>query len=229
MWRATVFAAMLIAAGSGADQVAGQETSMMDPIDERVAIARGAEALQGYVAHALNEANVSRFGFESLAEARAARLGEPARVVEIGLDALQRYQPGTPVAEVARDVGILWFPVTVEGRTAAKLELVAGEQDWIAGDFGAAGSAERMATVRAQAPDLARAAGVAQPGPLAIMRVPALPATFWHAGDGGREVLIPAMAQPGRFGLDNGRAYTAAEVLARLAEVAREIEPRTLR
>ncbi len=180
-------------------------------------------SLRNYVQNLLTSENVTRYGFENLKDAQTAQLGEPLRVMLIGLMDLKAYREGS-AKRLLRDTKTFWFPVTVRGQTLSKLEVIEKEGRLIAGEFGGFRSAQQVAAVRRETPRLLEAKGVQPPYEISLVKVPALAAVFLGVEGAGGEYLIPAMAQPERFRLENAEIYQAGDVLKRLSEVAQKVD-----
>lgn len=190
--------------------------------EQRIEFAQ--EALEAYVENVLNEKNFADFGFKRLDEARLARVGEPYRVMFIGLNDLKDYKPGTGARPLLRDAKTLWFPVMVERETRTKLEIVEIDGEWIAGEFGGIRTVQKAITAGTQLPGLLKSKEITEPQEPVMVEIPALHAVFLYVESPRGEFLIPAMVQPQRFKLQDGQIYSADEVLSRLSEFARQID-----
>jgi hypothetical protein len=182
------------------------------------------ESLKMYVENVLDEENFANFGFKSLQEAQVARVGDPYRVMFIGLQDLKAYKPGTGARPLLRDAKTLWFPVMVEGETRTKLEIVEKDGKWIAGEFGGIGTVQKATMARAQLPKLLESKEVKEPQEPVLVKIPALHAMFLYVESPRGEFLVPAMFQPQRFELQEAQIYTADEALSKLSEFAQEID-----
>jgi hypothetical protein len=181
-------------------------------------------ALQKYVSEVVNKENFSKFNFKSYEEVATARLGQPYPVMYIGLQALQRYTPGTDIKSIAQDTNKIWFPVEVRGEARTKMVLVKKEGAWIAGEFGGTRTVEAIADVRSKIPRLVESRGIREPYTLALLEIPALYANFFYIESQQGNYLVPAMIRPGRYQIENGYIYPANELLARLKDFAVKID-----
>lgn len=182
------------------------------------------KSLEGYVNNVLSEKNFAKFNFKTLGEAKMARLGTPYKVMYIGLSPLKAYKAGTGLRPILTDAKTLWFPVMVEGKVRTKLEIVEKEGKWIAGEFGGIRVVREIAIVRDQVPSLLESKGLREPYEVILVKIPALYAVFFYVESSRGEYLIPAMAQPQRYKLQNGKMYAADEVLSKLRDIAKEID-----
>ena len=187
------------------------------------------KALEGYVNNALNEENVSRFGFKNLDEARTATLGIPRRVMVIGLRDLKQYKPGTAAKRLLSDVKAYWFPVMVGRETRTKLEIIEKEDKLVAGEFGKVNIVREVVSAEAQMPELLKSREIEEPLAPSILKIPALQAMFLYIEYKDQEFLVPAMAQPQRFKLGKAKLYTVDKVLSELSKVAQEIDEKKIR
>lgn len=182
------------------------------------------KALKSYVNNVVNEKNFAKFGFKSLKEGQVARLGDPYRVMYIGLKNLKTYKAGTGVKPLLIDAKTLWFPVMVEGQTRTKLEIVEKDGKWISGEFGGIRTVQEICMVKNQLPMLFQLKEIKSPSKPILVKIPALYAMFLYVESPSGELFIPAMIQPQRFTFQNGEIYAAGEVLSKLREFAREID-----
>jgi len=182
------------------------------------------KSLEGYVKNVITEQNFSKFGFKSLKESHASRLGEPYRVMIIGLKDLKAYKPGTGAKPLLLDAKTLWFPVMIDSETRTKIEIIEKEGKWIAGEFGKVKTAQEIAKVKEQIPGLLESKDIKSPYKILLLKIPALYAEFLYVESPQGEFLIPAMVQPQRYGLQNAQIYAADDVLYGLREFAKEID-----
>jgi len=186
------------------------------------------KSLKGYVNNVLNEKNFARFNFKSLEEARVAHLGDPYKVMFIGLGPLKDYKSGTGIRPILIDAKTLWFPVMVEGEIRTKLEVREKKGKLVSGEFGGIRVVQEIAKVRDQVPRLIESKGLRGPFKLMVVKIPALYAHFFYVESSQGEYLIPAMVQPQRYKLENGQIYAADQALSNLREFAKEIDGKTL-
>jgi hypothetical protein len=187
------------------------------------------ESLEAYVKYVLNERNFANFGFKSLDEAQAARVGDPYQVMFVGLKDLKAYKSGTGAKPLLRDAKTLYFPVMVEGETRTKLEIVEKDGKWIAGEFGGIRTVQKATMAQDQLPMLLESKGIEEPHKPILVKIPALHAMFMYVESPQGEFLVPTMVQPQRFKLQDARIYSADDVLARLSEFAQEIDENKIR
>ena len=205
--------------GSAADQMA----------NPKEAIKISNEALANYIQYGLTEKNAAAFGFKNLDDAKAARIGKPYPVRMIDLSAVKDYQPGSGAKKMLRDPGIMWFPVMVGDTFRTKIETVRIDGQWKPGEFGDTLQAQEVWAVGTKTKAIAEAKGMRDGYTSFIVHAPSLLATFFYLQSDDRELLIPAMVNPERYGMDNGNAYSADEALRILKRFAKEIKPGTIR
>jgi hypothetical protein len=181
-------------------------------------------SLQAYVRDVVNEKNVANFGFKTVGEARRAEVGTPFEVRVVELRALKQYTSASDAPSLLQATGTLWFPVLVEGTVRTKLEVVQKGNELIPGEFGGTNEVGEIARVSGRLATILRDQGITVPTKVELVKVPPLFATFFYATDGGRHLAVPAMVQPQRYGLENGRAYPLADLLAILARYAQQIQ-----
>lgn len=182
------------------------------------------KSLEGYVNNVVTEKNLANFGFESLEEARAARVGDPYQVMIIGLKDLKSYKAGTGARALLTDAKTLWFPVTVDGEIRTKLEIIQKDGKWVSGEFGGVRVPQKVAMVEDQLPKLLEAKDIKAPYELMLVRIPVLYATFLYIESAEGEFLVPTMVRPQRMKLRDSAVYTSDEVLSILAGLAKEID-----
>jgi len=180
-------------------------------------------SLQNYVRDVLTEKNVGKYGFRSIGEAQQATLGEPLAIRSIEMKDLKAYRPGAGLKSMPADSRTTWYPVLVNNAVQAKLEIVESAGKLLSGGFGAASEARRVSAARQQIPDQLRAKGIQAPGAMSLVKIPALKATFLYVESAGGNFLVPAMAQPQRFGVNNGELYPADELLLRMKEQVKDL------
>jgi len=183
--------------------------------------------LQKYIEYLSVETNYARFDFESVAEARRARLGNPYAVKYIGLRDLKAFDRDKGLAAVVRDPKILWFPVLVGSRTKAKLEVLIRDE-LTPGAFGAARSVKTIAAISSKMPSILDKKNLKPDDRPVILRIPALYAEFFHFTSKRKHYLVPAMANPGKYRLQNGEVYAAEDVLAWLSDYVQKVDENTV-
>lgn len=183
------------------------------------------KSLSNFVENVLTEKNVARFGFQSLAEARSARVGEPLTVMMIGLASIKEYKKGEKVTAQFINPKTFWVPVLVAGDTRAKLEMTEKSGSLVAGEFGGMRTAAKISSARQRLPRLLESGGVSGVKTTALVRVPALAAEFVYVESAQGEFFTPAMLNPERLNLDDDKLYSAEDVLLRLHDIAKEIDP----
>jgi hypothetical protein len=187
------------------------------------------QALRNFVQDAIPEGKAERFGFRSLAEARAATLGEPFQVLFIGLDQLRKYRPGAGAGSVLRDARAAWFPVLAGGEPRAKLEVAERDGRWVGGEFGRPSSTREVMAAAASLEAARAEAGAAAADRPALVRIPALNAQLLYLKGQRGEVLVPIRREGLPPGTESGKAYAADAFLVRLAEGARKVEDKVVR
>lgn len=180
-------------------------------------------SLEGYIKNVLTTKNVGNFGFRTLGEAQMAKVGDALPVMNIELKDLKAYKPGAGVKSLLSGEKTNWFPVTVEGEVRAKLEIIEIDGKLISGNFGARSEAQRLAAIRDQLPGLLKSKEIEKPNIQTLLKIPVLKAIFLYIESSQGKFLIPAMASPQRYDLQNGELYLAVEVLSRLSEYAKKI------
>ena len=186
-------------------------------------------ALSRYVADALTERNAGRYGFRSLQEAKGARVGEPLPVMLIGLSSLKEYKPEAGVGPMLIDAKTLWYPVLAGGETRTKLEMIMKDDALVPGEFGGIKSPERISSARKLLPGLIERGAIRDAKKTTLVKIPALAAEFLYLETGQGDYFLPAMVNPERFGLDEGKVYPAADILSRLRDIAKDIDPKKVR
>ena len=179
-----------------------------------------------FVENVLSEKNVARFGFQSLPEARSARVGEPLRVMVIGLASIKEYKKGDKVTAQFINPKTFWVPVLVAGTARAKLEMTEKNGSLVAGEFGAMRTAATISSARQRLPRLLESGSVSGVKTTTLVRVPALAAEFIYVESTQGEFFTPAMLNPERLNLDDGKLYSAEDLLLRLRDIAKEIDPK---
>lgn len=182
------------------------------------------KSLRDYVSNTLTEKNVSKFNFKSLNAAKMAQLGDPFKVMFIGLDALREYRAGTGIKPIMTDAHTLWFPVMVGAEIRTKMEVINRGGKLLAGEFGGTRRVLEVATVLKQLSKLMESKGIGRPYKVMLIKIPVLYAEFLLIESSKGEFLIPAMIQPQRYTLENGRVYEDDEVLLKLKEFAQKID-----
>lgn len=183
------------------------------------------KALSNYVHQFLSDQNAGRYGFRSLDEARAARLGEPLKIMFIGLKTLKDYSQGMPAASLFINTKTLWFPVLVGQETRAKLEIVEKDGLITPGEFGAVKTTEKIESARRILPRLIKTGDLRDVKTATLIKVPSISAEFLYVESADGEFFVPAMINPERLGLTDEKLYSAAELLSRLHEIAKKIDP----
>lgn len=180
--------------------------------------------LKKYVDNIVTEKNFAKFNFRSYEEAKTATIGDPYKVLIIGLRSLKTYVSGSEIKSILKDAKKIWIPVEVKGEIRTKMELVERRGSWIAGEFGGIRTVAEIASVKNQIPHLIRSKRIREPYEITLLQVPSMYAVFFYIDSHQGSYLVPAMIQPKRLNLENGRIYSANEVLIKLKEFAVKID-----
>ena len=198
-------------------------------LSAREQMGKAQATLSRYVTDVLTERNAGRYGFRSLEEAKSARVGEPLPVMLIGLSSLKEYRSDAKVGSMLIDARTLWFPVLAGGETRTKLEMIIKDGALVPGEFGGIKSPERISSARKRLPGLIERGAIPDAKKVTLVRIPALAAEFLYLETGQGDYFLPAMVNPGRFDLDDGKIYPAADILSRLRDIAKDIDPKKVR
>ncbi len=191
---------------------------------EQAAIKKAPIALKNYIESFINEKNFANFNFKSVSEAKEAKLGDPYKILTLDLKSLQEYESGTPFKSIAKPTRKSWFPVEVNGQIRTKLEILEKDGKWIPGEFGGVKTVREIASSKKQLPTLMRSRGISEGYKIALLQIPVMYATFFYIDSSQGEFLIPAMTSPQRFHLENGKMYSAKELLLKLKDFAIKID-----
>jgi hypothetical protein len=159
--------------------------------------------------------NFHDLGFQSLAQARRARLGLPMGRYLVRLDELQEYAPGEdPTPLFHREQRVI-YPVRADGKTRSSVGLTHGKKGWTAAAWGGANrirtlTAVRIATAQADGRNVAEYFEVT---------IPALNLTFIGSRVNNQVFLTP-IANSARFGFVNGVTLTAENVFTAVLPAA---------
>jgi hypothetical protein len=205
-----------------------KDATMIQQMDQEQAMKIGQQALVTYVNNVLTERNYAAFGFKNLKEAQAAMVCTPYHVMVIEHKTLKEYKPKSAVKPLLKDPGILWFPVLADGITRTKVELVRVDNRWVSGELGGTTGPIEIMNVRSKLPELLKSQGISESHEALLVRIPILLASFVYISAPQGEFLIPAMARPERFRLENGVVYIADQVLTDLKVIAAKIKEGTL-
>ena len=203
-----------------ADNIFSQEMMTV----EQAAIKKAPGALEKYITNFINEKNFANFNFKSVKEAKTARLGDPYNILTLDLKSLQEYESGMQFNSIAKDTRKAWFPVEVNGQIRTKLEMLEKDGEWIPGEFGGVKTVQEIANSKRKLPTLLASGGISGSYKIAILQIPIMYATFFYIEDSQGEFLVPAMINPQRFKIENGKLYKASEILLRLKDFAVKID-----
>jgi len=178
--------------------------------------------LEQYVRDVLNGRNCTAFGFLNYNEARSARVGEPYPVMLVKLVDLKNYQQGTDLRSLWVPTGKWWFPVLVNGRGRTKIEVLARNGQYLAGEFGGTRTAREILKVISRLPKIFPAEQVS-PTDIRLVVIPALKANFLFLAGPQANYLIPCTVLPGRYDLENGTPADPEALLTTLKSYAEEI------
>jgi hypothetical protein len=168
----------------------------------------------------VNDQNFKELGFESRDEAASATLGEPLRVLFVGLNQLRAYQPGSDPSALLTDFNQLSYPVMVRDqvRSSVVVEQVGGK--WKTASLGNGALARQVAAVR-KAPT-APAGSAGGTDQQVLVHVAALGLHFYGQRVDNKLMLTPLAAYP-QLNLRAGAAMPAEEVFTALVSAARAI------
>lgn len=192
---------------------AQQRSDVYDRSDKQGADEAAAQALRNLTA--LAQTNYRALGFDSVDQARAARLGQPVGQFVIELDRLKSYQPGTEASQLLTSTQTLIYPVVVENRTRSSVTVSRRGGRWQAVSFGNPTYVKALTEVRdrqASAPADSEAFEV---------RIPALNLMFLGHRENSKVILSPIFDEA-RFGFRRGEALSLDDVLQKILPAARE-------
>ena len=178
-----------------------------------------------YVKNAIPARRIKSFGFDQVADAEKAEVGEAYRVKFIKLSDLKKFNQNSGAESIMTDTDKLWLNVSVGGKVATKIEIIEKEGRLIAGEFGGNEIPVQVDASMKNFPEYMQKNNLYGDVKKSVVQVPVLRAVFSYMKTATGEFLIPAMYNPERFGLTNGKVYNAAEVLNRLKEEAKNIDP----
>jgi len=93
--------------------------------------------------------NVHSLGFDSLAQAKRARLGMPTGEYVVRLDELKMYDVSSDASRLFHRVERITYPIQADGTTRSAVEIVRAGEGWTVGTFGGASTMRALAEVRA--------------------------------------------------------------------------------
>lgn len=194
----------------------------------REAVAFAQAAVTKYVTDVITAENAARFGFKTFAEAPKATVGAPYVVAVIRIDKLKAYRQPTDVKGLWTLPKKLWFPVTVQGQTRTKVEILLRKDKFIAGEFGGIRSVQEVARATRELPRLIEAREIEKVKQVALIKVPPLNATFLFVETDEQQFLVPALTMPQKYKLKRDTMYPAHDVLMALQPFAEKVEGRKL-
>lgn len=163
--------------------------------------------------------NYGVMGFESPAEVRAVKLGEPLRVFMVRLDELQEYQPGSDPSGLLGAGDRVIYPVMFEEQARSSIGVGKVGERWVVTDFGSPVLLKMLTKVRKASSD---ATGL----PISsyfVVQVPALNLYFVaHRASEGL-MLTPLVDDPS-YGFEAGITMPAEEVFTAILPAARAHE-----
>jgi len=165
----------------------------------------------------VTESNFRSMGFQSLAEVRAASLGEPIVSFFVQLDELRQYKPEADPLSLLKGGDLVLYPIEVNQQPRSIVEVTRQPNAWAASGFGGAQFSRLLHRFRAQ-----KAAETRQPvSSFFELRVPALRAHFLGVRSGSELMLVPLVDDPkGRWRA--GASIPARQVFAQLVADAVE-------
>lgn len=192
-------------------------------------VAQSQSLLEKFITSAITKMNFRDFGFKDFQEVKGARLGDPLPIKFICLKELKLYRAETTVRTLMKDSKKLWFPVIVTGE--ARNQFVVSEKNGklVASQFGKSRTAQTIFLARTRIPVALEAKHIKVDYKTFLLEIPALMATFIDVECSEGDFLVPAMAEPARYNLENGKMYLANEVLSKLSEYAKQIDEERIR
>jgi len=187
--------------------VACQDQGKPPPLTPKAGEA--ASGALGVLRQLVTPQNFRGMGFDSPDEVSRAQLGAPLAVSNIGLEQLQKYQPGADPTALLTPTSETVYPVTVDGNVKSSLTIVKKDGGYAASAFGNADVAKRLGRYREGAGAEAF-----------IVRVPALNFYFIGQRTPTGLTLTPIVSDP-RLRLPEGQAVPADQVLTQLVPVAK--------
>lgn len=162
---------------------------------------------------------VREVGFETAAQLKEARLGQPILDFMIRLDELSSYEGQDP-AELLHPTGQVVYPVTIKEQTRSSITLVQEAGRWRAISFGEPQRAEARSRVLEE---LGRKVENGTANAFQV-RIPAMNAVFVGHEVNGTMMLTPTENLPD-LGLRAGETMEARQVLERARPAALQIDP----
>ncbi|HEY4901723.1 MAG TPA: hypothetical protein VIH91_12985 [Terriglobales bacterium] len=186
-------------------------------------------SLKSYVSQVIKANNATRFGFKDVAEAQAAAIGDPIPVLFIGLRTLKSYRAGAGAASVLTDAKTLWFPILANGTVVSKLEITEVQGKWLAGEFGRATLARKVAAVDRELPAALKTAGAGAPARTSLVRIPALSVELLYTTGTTGDYFVPVQRGDLPADVEIGKAYPADALLVQLAAAAQKVDENKVR
>lgn len=180
-------------------------------------------SLDSYVTKVVRQETAQKYGFQTLDEAKSSRLGEPLRLMTLDLKDVKAYRPGAGIKSMPVRQKIMWYPVLVNSHTRAKLEVVEHDGKLLSGPFGAGNEAKRVSAALERIPGLLKAHNAGEQRATALVKIPALKATFLYVETASGNYLVPAMYSAQRFNLKPTELYPAEEVLLKLKKISKDL------
>lgn len=183
------------------------------PSQSRDAAIKSLQTLQEFV----NSENAGNLGLTAPDELKQASLGQPLLDFTIWLDELREYKGQDPTL-LLHSTGQVIYPITVKGQTRSSITLHQEKDTWRMVVLGGSGLSQARARVQ---DSVARQAAVGAADTFQV-RIPALNAVFVAYRADGMLMFTPVVDVEG---IEAGRTIPARDILDRLQQIAREIDP----
>jgi len=170
---------------------------------------QAADTAIGVLQKLVNEQNYRSLGFDSVDEVKQAQLGQPLTVMNIPLEALKGYQPGTDPQTLLVKSSETIYPVTVNAQVKSSVTIVHSEAGYAPSSFGNAPIVKALSQYR-QGPNAESQF---------VVRVPALNLYFLGQTVEGKTMIVPIAEDP-RFKLRPGEAVSLEAALPELVAAA---------
>lgn len=166
-----------------------------------------------------SEENYRKLGFESLEEIERIKLGTPIPVYFVGLESLQKFDPGDDPNTLITQPHEMIYPVLVDDNVRCSLGMKERGGQWQVRTYGRPNVSRALAKVR----DDHAASGSRSQADYFAVEIPALYLIFIGHRTGGA-LLLTHVHDHEDLGFNSGQTAPAAEVFAKISAAAKDFK-----
>ena len=171
---------------------------------------------------AFSEEQVTKLGFDDMADFKAAELGTPFSLYTVNPTAMMEYQGESEFGNFVEETNYMVYPIKSGGRNKALLWMYKKDNEWKVARIGSSKLAKTMVTTEGAIQSQTREKGLEGAGPPKFVRVYQLYLDFFFVKSAEREYIIPVYSLP-NLKVEGSKFYTPKDIIPQWKEQLEKI------